>query len=154
MSATVALPRIAARVRSGLAITANWWEAIRFLTVGASGFAINLAVFSVLVHGAGADYRLAAICSNLLALANNFLWNRHWTFKASDGRAALQAPRFALVSLLGIVVNIVLLQFAVEIVGAPRLVSEVLASAFVAPINFLGSRQWAFRSGPRAQTSS
>ena len=150
MTPTVALPRAAARVRTGLSHSANWWQAVRFLAVGASGFAINLIVFSALVHGAGVDYRLGALCSNLIALTNNFLWNRHWTFDAAGGSAALQAPRFALVSACGIVLNLVFLQLAVEVLGLPRLPSEVLASALVAPVNFLGSRQWAFRSGATA----
>ena len=149
MSSVIALPRVAARLRTGMSYSANWWQAVRFLAVGASGFAINLLVFSVLVHGAGADYRLAALCSNLVALANNFLWNRHWTFKAGDGSATHQAPRFALVCTGGVVVNLVVLHLAVEALGMPKLAAEVLASAVVAPINFLGSRQWAFRSRTR-----
>ena len=147
MISATPIPRLPTRVRSGLAHTANWWQAMRFLAVGASGFAINLLVFSALVHGFGADYRLAALCSNVVALANNFLWNRLWTFRAADGRAALQAPRFALVSVGGIVVNLMVLQLAVESMMLPGLMAETLACAVAAPVNFLGSRQWAFRSG-------
>lgn len=145
MIASWAAPRLPTRVHTGLSHSANWWQAARFLTVGASGFAINLAVFSALVHGMGADYRLAAVCSNAIALASNFMWNRRWTFDASDDRAALQAPRFALVSIGGLVVNLMVLQFAVEFLALQKLPSEVMASAVAAPVNFLGSRQWAFR---------
>lgn len=144
MIATAAAPRLVARLRVGLAFSANWWQAGRFLAVGASGFAINLVVFFVLVHGIGVEYRLAAVCSNVVALTSNFMWNRRWTFDASDGRAALQAPRFMLVSVGGLVVNVMVLQFAVEFMALSKLPSEVLASAVAAPINFLGSRQWAF----------
>ncbi|MEA2218397.1 MAG: hypothetical protein QOJ35_1023 [Solirubrobacteraceae bacterium] len=143
---STATPRLAMRVRAGVTHSANWWQAARFLAVGASGFTINLVVFSALVHGLGLNYLLAAVCSNVIALANNFLWNRSWTFKAADGRAALQAPRFALVCVTGFVVNLFVLQFAVEFLLLPRLVSEIVASAVAAPVNFLGSRQWAFRS--------
>ncbi len=141
MSSIVAVPRL----RAGLLYVGNWWQAARFLAVGASGFAINLVVFSLLVHAAGVDYRLAAVCSNLIALANNFMWNRRWTFKAGDGPARMQASRFALVSLGGFVVNLMVLQFAVELLVVPKLAAETLASAVAAPVNFLGSRQWAFR---------
>lgn len=150
MISVAILPRYTTRMRAGLAYAENWWQAARFLAVGASGFAINLAVFSALVHGAGMDYRLAAVCSNLVALANNFLWNRRWTFKAKDGPAGMQASRFVLVSLCGFVVNLMVLQFAVEFLAVPKLASETLASACAAPVNFLGSRQWAFRSGRSA----
>jgi putative flippase GtrA len=144
---TAAAPRLLTRVRGGLTYSANWWQAARFLAVGASGFAINLVAFSALLHGFGLDYRLAAVGSNVLALASNFLWNRRWTFEATDGRVALQAPRFALVSAGGFVVNLIVLQCAVELLGLPSLGSEVMASAVAAPVNFLGSRLWAFGSG-------
>ena len=146
MIAPAVLPRLALRVRAGLAYSANWWQAGRFLVVGASGFAINLVVFAALVQGLGTEYRLAAVCSNIVALTSNFMWNRRWTFDASDGRAALQAPRFMLVSVGGLVVNVMVLQFAVEFMALSKLPSEVLASAVAAPVNFLGSRQWAFSS--------
>ncbi len=146
MISAARVPRLTVRVRSGLARAANWWQAARFLVVGASGFAINLLVFAALVHGVGVDYRLAAVCSNLIALASNFLWNRRWTFEAADGGVKLQAPRFAIVSAVGLLVNLMMLQLAVELLALPKLPSEVMASAVAAPVNFLGSRQWAFRS--------
>ena len=49
---------------------------------------MNLAVFTVAVHGADMRYQVAATLAFLVAVSNNFLWNRHWTFKAGDGRAA------------------------------------------------------------------
>ena len=55
MTSLTAVPHLSRRIRSGQIYGANWWQAGRFLAVGASGFAINLAVFSALVHGAGVD---------------------------------------------------------------------------------------------------
>jgi putative flippase GtrA len=151
-TSTAACSRLARRVRAGLTHSANWWQVARFLAVGASGLAINLVVFSLLVHGGGVDYLWAAVASNLIALASNFLWNRRWTFGATCGRAALQANRFALVSVVGFGVNLVVLRFGVEFLELPRLAAEVTASAIAAPVNFLGSRQWAFRAGTRSRT--
>jgi putative flippase GtrA len=123
----------------------NWWQLGRFLAVGASGFAINIVVYAVLVHGTGLDYRVAAVLSNGLALSSNFVLNRLWTFRATHGRRREQAPRFFLVNAGGFVVNLLVLQLTVEILGLHKLPSEIVASACAAPVNFLGSRQWAFR---------
>jgi putative flippase GtrA len=123
----------------------NWLQLGRFLAVGGSGFAINLVLYAVLVHDAAVSYRLSAVVSNLVALCNNFVWNRLWTFRATHGRAAMQAPRFFLVSLAGFVTNLAVLQLLVEAAGVGRIPAEVVASAVAAPVNFLGSRQWAFR---------
>ncbi len=141
-----AVPRFRSRVCGGLAYRENWWQAARFLAVGTSGLAINMITFALLVHGAGAQYVLAAVCSNLVALGSNFMCNRRWTFGASDGRAVMQASRFTLVSIGGFVVNLTSLQLAVELLALPKLPSEMLACVVAAPVNFLGSRQWAFRA--------
>jgi putative flippase GtrA len=130
--------------RQGLRHIPNWWQLIRFLVVGASGFAINITLYGVLVHGADVDYRIAAVISNGVALSSNFVWNRLWTFRATHGRKTAQAPRFFLVNVGGFAVNLLVLQFAVEILGMGKLPAEFLASAIAAPVNFLGSRQWAF----------
>jgi putative flippase GtrA len=133
------------RVIAGLRHLPNWWQLGRFLAVGASGFVINIVLYGVLVHSADLHYLVAAVISNVTALTSNFVLNRRWTFEATHGRRRLQAPRFILVSAGGFAVNLLVLRFCVELVGLPKLPAEVLASAVAAPVNFLGSRQWAFR---------
>jgi putative flippase GtrA len=133
------------RLLAGLRHLPNWWQLGRFLTVGASGFAINIALYGILVHPLGVYYVVAAVISNLIALSSNFVLNRAWTFEATHGRRRLQAPRFAVVSAGGFAVNLLVLQLCVELIGLPKLPAEVAASAVAAPVNFLGSRQWAFR---------
>jgi putative flippase GtrA len=133
------------RVLTGLRHVPNWWQLGRFLTVGASGFAINIVVYAVLVHPLPIPYVAAAAISNVVALSSNFVLNRRWTFDATHGRRRLQAPRFAVVSAGGFAVNLFVLRLCVEALGVPKLPAEVIASAIAAPVNFLGSRQWAFR---------
>jgi putative flippase GtrA len=140
------------RVLAGVRHLPNWWQLGRFLTVGASGFAINIALYALLVHPLAVPYVLAAVVSNAVALASNFVLNRQWTFEATHGRRRLQAPRFAVVSAGGFAVNLLILQLCVEAVGLPKLPAEVVASAVAAPVNFLGSRQWAFRRHRSATT--
>jgi dolichol-phosphate mannosyltransferase len=133
------------RVLAGLRHVPNWWQLGRFLTVGASGFAINIVVYGVLVHPLSIPYLAAAVVSNVVALSSNFVLNRRWTFEATHGRRRLQAPRFAVVSAGGFAVNLLVLRICVEALGVPKLPAEIIASAIAAPVNFLGSRQWAFR---------
>ena len=65
-----------ARAGRRCASPANWLQLIRFATVGASGYVVNLAVFTLAVHGAGFGYCVAATLAFIVALANNFVWNR------------------------------------------------------------------------------
>src|SRR5437762_7954098 len=73
------------RLLHGMRRPANWLQLVRFGIVGTIGFAVNLAVYALLVHGLGVDYRLAAVLAWLIAVINNFMLNRHWTFDAGDG---------------------------------------------------------------------
>src|SRR6476659_3733038 len=99
-ASAVALP-LHHRVRHGLRHPANWLQLVRFAAVGASGYAVNLAVFTAAVHLLGIDYRLAPVPAFLISVANNFWWNRHWTFEdARDGHAGFQAARFLAVSVV------------------------------------------------------
>jgi putative flippase GtrA len=137
----VALP---ARVRVGLRQTANWFQLARFSTVGASGFVVNLAVYSLALTVV--DYRLAAVFAFIVALTNNFIWNRHWTFDAREGHAGFQAARFVVVSLAAFAVNLVVLQILVADLDVPKLPAQVLAIGAATPLSFLGNKLWSFRS--------
>ena len=123
----------------------NWIQLLRFAMVGASGYAVNLAVFGALVHGAAVDYRLAATGAFLVAVANNFVWNRAWTFSARDGHAGFQAARFRLVSLAAFGVNLVLLAALVDASGLPKIEAQAIAIAAATPLSFLGNKLWTFR---------
>ena len=133
-------------LRASLRRSHNWLQLARFATVGAGGYAVNLAVFGTLVR-MDVDYRLAATCAFLVAVANNFLWNRVWTFAARDGHAGFQAARFLCVSLGAFAVNLVLLALLVDAAGLPKIDAQALAIAAATPLSFLGNKLWTFRSG-------
>src|SRR5205807_9641155 len=116
-----------------------------FALVGGIGFVINIAVYAVLVHGVGMDYHVASVLSWLVAVLNNFVLNRHWTFDASDGRAHFQAMRFFIVSLVALGANQLLLTVFVEGAGVGKVAAQALAVAGSMPLNFLGNKLWSFR---------
>jgi putative flippase GtrA len=136
--------RFRTRVRLGLRHAPNWLQLLRFGIVGASGYVVNLVVYSLCVHPLAIDYRLAATIAFLAALANNFLWNRHWTFKAGHGHAGHQGARFLVVSLLAFGLNLLVLQGLVD-AGLAKVPAQALAVLAATPANFLGNRLWTFR---------
>lgn len=147
VSATVEVPRGSRRGRAGhgLRRSANWLQLVRFALVGLSGYVVNLAVFAALVHGADVDYRLAATAAFGVAVANNFLWNRTWTFRARDGHAGFQAARFLVVSVAAFLLNLAVLHLLVERVGMAEVPAQALAITVATPLNFLGNKLWSFR---------
>ncbi|MDX6679018.1 MAG: hypothetical protein QOE31_3070 [Solirubrobacteraceae bacterium] len=135
-----------AHVRDALRQPANWLQLLRFATVGASGYVVNLAVFTAAVHGAGIDYLFAAVLAFVVALANNFFWNRGWTFRAGAGHAGFQAARFLVVSLVAFAFNVVLLYALVEFAGVAKVPAQAIAIAAATPLNFIGNKLWSFRT--------
>jgi dolichol-phosphate mannosyltransferase len=134
------------RVRRALRERGNWLQLIRFAAVGASGYVVNLAVFSVAVHGAGFGYGAAAVMAFVVALANNFVWNRAWTFNAGDGHAGFQAARFVVVSLAAFGFSLLLLFTLVEFAGVQEVPAQAIAIVAATPLNFLGNKLWSFRT--------
>jgi putative flippase GtrA len=125
---------------------ANWLQLVRFGLVGGIGFAVNLAVYAFCVHVLGLDYHVAAVVAWLVAVMNNFILNRHWTFDAGDGRVHFQAMRFLVVSLVAFGFSLLLLTLFVEVAGLAKVPAQALAVAASMPLNFLGNKLWSFRS--------
>ncbi len=121
----------------------NWLQLAKFCLVGASGYVVNLAIFSLLVY-ADVYYLLAAVCSFLVAVTNNYTWNRLWTFRNQRGHVAYQGMRFLVVSMLALAANLVVLRVLVEL-GAGKIVAQAIAIVLVTPLNFVGNKLWSFR---------
>jgi putative flippase GtrA len=133
-------------LRAALRKPGNWFQLVRFATVGASGYVINLAVYTALVHGAEVDYKIAAVGAFCVALANNFFWNRRWTFRAHAGHAGFQAARFVAVSLIALGFNLVVLFALVEWLSVDEVPAQAIAIAAATPLNFVGNKLWSFRT--------
>ena len=134
------------RVRIGIRKGDNWLQLIRFGVVGASGYAVNLAVFALCVHALGIDYKLASPIAYFIATTNNFWWNRHWTFgQKRDAHPAEQAWKFYAVSLVSFGFNYVILVSLVRATGMEKVLAQAIANAVGTPVNFLGQKLWSFR---------
>jgi putative flippase GtrA len=116
---------------------------VKYCVVGASGYVVNLAVYSALVRGASVHYLAAALCSFLVAVTNNYTWNRLWTFRAQRGHVGLQGIRFLLVSVAALAANLACLQLLTDL-DLDKVVSQALAIVIVTPIGFLGNKLWSF----------
>ncbi len=134
----------AARTRAALGRSHNWVQLARFCTVGASGYAVNLAVFALLLKGGGLHYLLAATGSFLVAVTNNYTWNRVWTFRGQRGHVAYQGLRFLVVSTVALAANLLILHLLVQF-GVGKVLAQAIAIMLVTPWNFVGNKLWSFR---------
>jgi len=146
MSRTAEFGAAIARSRAGVALRrpANWIQLAKFCVVGASGYVVNLGVYALLVKVADVHFLGAAVCSFLVAVTNNYAWNRLWTFRGQRGHVAYQGMRFLVVSVFGLGLNLAFLGAFVAL-GAGKIPAQAVAIALVMPVNFVLNKLWSFR---------
>ena len=121
---------------------------VRFCAVGASGYAVNLAVYAALL-AVGTHYLAAAAIAFLVAAASNYLWNRTWTFRTSESAVLAQGARALVVSALSLGANQLFLVSLVA-AGAGHLAAQAVAIVLATPFSFAANKLWAFAAEPAA----
>jgi len=135
---------LAYRIGAAARRPASWIQLLKFGLVGGSGYLINLAVFALLADGLGVHHVLAAVGAFCVAVTNNFVLNRYWTFGPGEGPAHFQAARFFTVSLASLGLNIAVLELLISSHVTGELTAQAIAVAVAMPFNFLGNKLWAF----------
>jgi dolichol-phosphate mannosyltransferase len=138
------LPRMHTRVRHGMRRQHNWVQLVKFSAVGGSGYVVNLAVFWVAFEQLGLHHLIAATLAFVVAVVNNFWWNRHWTFGAGEGHAGFQAARFFAVSVVAFLFAAAVLELLVRNTGLPGIVAQAISIVAATPLNFIGNKMWSF----------
>jgi putative flippase GtrA len=122
---------------------------LRFSLVGSSGVAVNLAVYTLAIYAFHLHYFPAATLSFIVAMTNNFLLNRHWTFKTHQSSAqgfGSQYFKYFLVTFFGYGVNMALLWVFIDGLHWHKVFSQLVAILVTTLSNFIGSKLWAFKT--------
>ena len=138
---------VARRIHLGTRKPGNWLQLFKFGVVGATGYVVNLIVFSALTQVLDVHHIPAAVAAFCVAVTNNFLWNRHWTFQATEGHAGFQAARFFVISIAALGVNLIALEILIAEMGVSEVPAQAIAVAFAMPVNFIGNKLWTFGGG-------
>ena len=136
--------RRAERVRVSLRERGNWLQLVKFVVVGGSGYVANLLVFTLGVTVLDLHHLVAASLAFVVAVSNNFWWNRFWTFRARAGHAGGQAARYFTVSIVAFVIAATLLELLVTGIGLQKVLAQAVSVAAATPFNFLGNKMWSF----------
>jgi putative flippase GtrA len=102
-------------------------------------------VFALCVEVLDLHHLLAATLAFVVAVTNNFWWNRHWTFKARGGHAGFQAARFFTVSVAAFLFAALVLELLVSVAGVPDVAAQAISIVVATPLNFIGNKMWSFR---------
>ena len=124
----------------------NHKQLVRFLCVGASGYVVNLATFFILVHSVSPSDTLAFVLAAVIAATNNFFWNRHWTFRATEDHPVRQAVRFFLVSFLVLLLSLGIYKVLVGAGISQHTAADGIAWIIATPLSFVVQKLWSFRA--------
>lgn len=122
---------------------------VKFGIVGASGFVVNLIVFTLLQRvvpnhmNAGPYYAIYSIAFLTGGVSNYFL-NRVWTFR-STGHAGKEAVQFLSVSVLALIVGLVVSALVAPAFGHGHK-TWFIATLSGIVVNFFVNKYWTFRS--------
>lgn len=134
---------------------------IRFALVGISGAIVDFSVFNLLASFLGLPSAIAQAISFTLAVINNFIWNRLWTYPETRNTSPVkQLVQFGLVNVIGLGIRTILfsiiekhlINLAARMVPkllTPTIVGHNLTLAFVILVvmlwNYFANRYWTFK---------
>lgn len=118
----------------------------KYCVVGVSGFAVNIMIYTILVENVHVHYLVGATISFAVAVTNNFVLNKYWTFGNPGGDLMTQVGRFFVVSVSSLILNLWVLRLLVEDFDMNnKITAQAIAIIFVTGLNFLGNKLWSFR---------
>lgn len=134
---------------------------VKFALVGAVGAIIDFIVMNILSHWANMPLVYAGTISFIVAVINNFTWNRFWTYPESRSRPLFnQLGMFFLVNAAGVAIRIPtlhyleppVLKFVETAFHAAYITAEVYARNFTLAIavgivmlwNYFINRYWTY----------
>ena len=94
------------------------YQMIKFGIVGLLGFIIDLGLFNLLTVYVFLNIYFARTISFSFAVLNNYIFNKMWTSRDNNKAVARQFAKFALVSILGLFLNLIVMFLIGKIVSS------------------------------------
>lgn len=111
-------------------------EFLKFGIVGLSGVGIDFFVTWLCKEKIGINKYIANAAGFSLAVINNFLLNRYWTFEANNGAITNQFFKFLIIAVAGLAINSLLLFLIVKFTKINFYVTKLLVIGIVFFWNF------------------
>lgn len=122
------------------------WVLIKYGIVGVSGTIIDVGLLYAFVEYGHIPLLSAAALSFIFAVANNFYWNKKWTFGDTSTRYAKQYIKYLIVSLIALVLNMIVLYALTTLFGLWYIFAKLATSGVIFVWNFTINKFWTFRS--------
>ncbi len=118
---------------------------IKFCIVGASGSLINLALLYSLTEFLHVWYMMSAVLAFTIAVVNNFVWNKYWTFRNRAPEISRQFVSFFVINVMSLSINLAVLYVLTEYCRIWYMAAQVVAILVAMSNNYWGSKRFIFR---------
>jgi dolichyl-phosphate beta-glucosyltransferase len=127
----------------------NFRQFFKYCIVGVLGTFVDLGALYVLVEYFEMAVMPAVVLSFLLAVVNNYVLNKIWTFGSRSKNYRKQFIKFLIVSVVGLGLTVGFMYVFVEVFVIWYMIAKALTSLIVLVWNFLGNKYWTFKISPR-----
>ncbi len=129
------------------------FEFLKFAVVGVTGTIVDFGIYALLTRGMFVYYITARAVSVFLAILNNFILNKHWTFqRGTSGKTKSEYGKFFIVSVVNYFLNLGIMYTIVEFTSAEQIFGSYedffaigVAIGIVLFSNYFGNKYWTFR---------
>ena len=118
-------------------------EFIKFALIGVLNTLVGYGIYSLLLC-LKFHYLAALLISFLFAVLNSYFWNKYWVFSSSH-HFKKELPRFVIVYVATLAINIVFLPVFVELLKMDPRIAQLFFFIFLPIITFIGLKYWGFR---------
>lgn len=112
---------------------------LKFGVVGFSGLFIDFGLTYLFKEVLHVQKYVSNAIGFMMAASSNYFLNRIWTFESTNPNIALEYSEFIIISLIGLVINTVILYFLVSKLKMNFYLSKVFAIAVVTLWNFFAN---------------
>ncbi len=123
----------------------HFYTFFKYSVVGVSGTLVDLGTLYIFVEYLHIPVLISTAFSFILAVINNFILNKYWTFQNKSANLRKQFIKFLIVSVIGLVLTELFMALFVYVLGIWYLLSKLCTSAIVLIWNFLGNKHWTFK---------
>ena len=118
---------------------------LKYSLIGFMGTLIDIGGLFILVNYFKFPVLVAATISFLLAVTNNYIFNKNWTFKNASTNNRKLFIKFLIVHMIGLSINLLGMFVLVNLFAVWYIFAKVFVTGFVLTWNFLANKLWTFR---------
>ncbi len=138
---------VPAGLKAAQLLSRHWavlWQIAKFGATGVLNTLLDFGILNLLSSATGIYSGLYLVIFNTVsfgaAVINSYFWNKYWTFGRRDAMKAREFIQFVVVSVIGLLINDVIIYVLTSVVGAPDgftlVVWENIAKAIGIPVSF------------------